>query len=253
MIELGQRNKALTTRIHRAGYRVVKNAHDTSLFRKKKNAEARLNWVKKRLRDDIIAQAQKRHFRKADTLAFDEQFFVAAGSFTLTRKIQSIERIEYNILERAKVDRLMCSSGDGLIDRERFQRRIEAIQARTALYYWREAQRRGWPKVTIKQEDSDGAVDDSDEGMKVDFPVVCRPTQCSFCLGNESLPYHHRVYEYAKPHQMMNEIENHLKRFAPANEVPCSHPTCKAAGLVLPSVMVFKNHTATVHKIFLRA
>ena len=53
-------------------------------------------------------------------------------------------------------------------------------------------------------------MNDSDEGAK-DFPVVCRPTQCPFCLGNESLPYHHRVYEYARPQQMMNEVGKHLK------------------------------------------
>lgn len=36
------------------------------------------------------------------------------------------------------------------------------------------------------------------------------------------------------------------------NEVLCPHPKCKAVNLVLPSVMAFKNHTAKVHKIFLR-
>ena len=95
-------------------------------------------------------------------------------------------------------------------------------------------------------------MNDSDESFK-EFPTICRPTQCPFCLDNESLPYHHRIYEYAKPHQMMNEVEKHLKRFAPANEVPCPHPQCKATGLILPEVMTFKNHTATVHEIFLRA
>ncbi len=32
---------------------------------------------------------------------------------------------------------------------------------------------------------------------------------------------------------MMNEVEKHLKRFAPGDEVPCPHPQCKATGLVL--------------------
>ena len=71
VIKLGQRNKALTERIRRAGYRAIKDAQGTSLFKKKKRAEARLNAAKKRLRVDMIAQARKRHFRKADTIAFD--------------------------------------------------------------------------------------------------------------------------------------------------------------------------------------
>lgn len=51
----------------------------------------------------------------------------------------------------------------------------------------------------------------------------------------------------------MNEVGRHLKNFAPEDPVPCAHPQCKVAGLVLSSVMHFKNHTATVHKVFLRA
>ena len=51
---------------------------------------------------------------------------------------------------------------------------------------------------------------------------------------------------------MMNEVEKHLKIFAPEDPVLCPHSQCKAAGLVLRNVMDSKNHAATVHKIFLR-
>jgi len=248
VIKLGQRNKDLTERIRRT-YRNVKDAHGTTLYRKKKKAEARLNATKKRLRDKMIAQARKRHFRTADTLAFDAQFSAAAVP---PQDSQHTKKIVYNIPERARVVQLVCSPMEGLSDHEKFQRRIEAIEARTALCYRREAQRRGRPKVIVKQEDKDSGIGSSDEGENY-FPTVCRPTQCLFCLGMENLPYHHRVYEYAKPHQMMNEVEKHLKSFAPEDPVPCPHPYCKAAGLVLSSVMHFKNQTATVHKIFLRA
>ena len=44
------------------------------------------------------------------------------------------------------------------------------IEARTALCCRREAQRRGRPKVTIKKEDSDSAMNDSDGGAK-DFTI----------------------------------------------------------------------------------
>ena len=45
----------------------------------------------------------------------------------------------------------------------------------------------------------------------------------------------------------------HLKSFAPEDPIPCPHAQCKAAGLVLSNAMVFKDLTATVHKIFWRA
>lgn len=78
VIKLGQRNKDLTEQIRKARYRTVKDAHGTTLHRKKKKAEARLNATKKRLRDKMVAKARKRHFRTADTLAFDAQFSAAA-------------------------------------------------------------------------------------------------------------------------------------------------------------------------------
>jgi len=96
-------------------------------------------------------------------------------------------------------------------------------------------------------------MNDLEKNTKYDFLVVCRLTQCLFCLSDERLPYLHRIYEYFKSNKMMNEARKHLKRFAPKNQVSCSHSQCKAAGLVLPSVMAFKNHIAIVHKIFLRA
>ena len=103
----------------------------------------------------------------------------------------------------------------------------------------------------MKQENSNDAMNDFDEDFK-EFFTICRFTQCSFCLNNESLFYHHQVYEYVKSHQMMNEVERHLKRFVSADEVSCSHSQCKTTRLILSEIMTFKNHTATMHKIFLR-
>ncbi len=92
-----------------------------------------------------------------------------------------------------------------------------------------------------------------EEDEKNEFPMVCRPTQCPFCLDNKRLSYLQRIYEYSKPNKMINKAKKHLERFAPIDEVPCPHPQCKTVGLVLPNVIAFKNHTATEHKIFLRA
>lgn len=198
VIKLGQRNKTLTRRIHRAGLRNIADAQGTTFFQKKKKAEARLNATKKRLRVKMIAQARKRHFRTADTHAFDAQFSPAAISSASTQHTQPAQPIVYNIPKRATVVQLVCSPGESLSDEAQFRRRIQAIDARTALCRQREAQRRGRPKVTTKREESDSIANDCDASAKA-FPMLCRSTQCPFCLGNESLTYHHRVYEYAKP------------------------------------------------------
>ena len=88
--------------------------------------------------------------------------------------------------------------------------------------------------------------------MKDRFPLVCKPTQCIFCLGKEIKFYPGRTSKYAAPHKMINEFEKHLKSFVTTAKVPCPHPQCKAAWLVLSSIIHFKNHAATVHKILWR-
>ena len=93
---------------------------------------------------------------------------------------------------------------------------------------------------------------ESEEDIKDRFPLICKPTQCIFCLGNEGKSYLGRTFGYSTPYKMMKEVERHLKSFLPAAEVPYPHPQCKAAGLVLSSVVNIKNHAAKVHKIFLR-
>lgn len=54
VIHLGQRNKALTTRIHATGYNTIGDAEGAPLFGKKQKAEARLSCVKIKLRNHII-------------------------------------------------------------------------------------------------------------------------------------------------------------------------------------------------------
>lgn len=81
----------------------------------------------------------------------------------------------------------------------------------------------------------------------------CKPMQCIFCLSNERKSYQGRTAQYARPNKMMNEAERHLKRVASDDPIPCPHPSCTASELVLPHVMAFKNHTAMVYKILLRA
>lgn len=250
VIKLGQRNRALTGRIRRAGYRSVDNARGTVLYQKKKKAEAQLNTKKKSLRSKIIAQARKRHFRMADTLAFDTQFSTTGVPSTSTAYTERTRPIVYNIPERARMIQLVCNA-EVLSDNERFRRRIQAIETRTALCHRREAQRRDRPRAVIKREESDDTTMDLHAG--VESPeLICRPTQCLFCLGDKSLPHHYRFYEYSRPYQMMNEVDNHLRSLDPAHPVSCPHPGYRREGIVLPSVMVFKNHVARVHNIILR-
>ena len=160
--------------------------------------------------------------------------------------------IIFNVPERAELVRLTCTPVDGLSDEEKLTRRIRVIELRAALCRRQEG-RRGMPKAkttTKEPKNKTESFDADPDGPKVGreteyFPLKCKPTQCKFCMGDDRLPYHYRVFAYKKLNKLRNHVEKrHLSKIAPNDPV---HST------VLPSTMAFKRHTQVVHKIELRA
>ena len=138
VIQLGQRNKTLTSQIHNAEYKSIGDAKETTLYHKKKRIEARLSCFKIKLQNHIIVQARKRHFWKTDTLAFDAQFSATTVAFAIASDSQLAKSIEYNIPKRVEMVRLICSPDDDLSARDKLRRRLQAIEARVALCNRRE-------------------------------------------------------------------------------------------------------------------
>ena len=259
VIRLSKKNKALASKLRSQGYVPMSTAKGTKLYDQKVKTQNRLNSSKVRLRNAMKETARKRHFRKADTITFDSQFSNhSAQKSPVGDKL--VKSREYDISERAEVVRWICQPVADLTDQELLQRRIRGIEAMAAMCRRQETRRRRKPKSQVKQEESDTPSDDSDDDIidssedteRDHFPLVCKKSQCIFCLGDERKTYQRRTFNYSRPSKMMDEVDKHLRKFAPHDEVPCPHPMCKSAAVVLPSVMAFKAHTATVHKIFLR-
>ena len=86
-----------------------------------------------------------------------------------------------------------------------------------------------------------------------EFPLICEKTQCIFCIGNEALSYEQRTRRFRRVSHMWDHVENiHLRGVPAEQRIICHHPICKAEGLVLNGVELFKNHVAIAHKIKLR-
>lgn len=256
VVQLGRESKALIERLKKK-YSFVRHAPpDDPLLKAKKQTDAALHREKTNRRDRMLEKARKRHFRNADTIALEAQF---AGSCNTVSEedVKPPAPLQYDIPERGDIVRLTCEPIANLTDHEKHTQRLETLQARITLCNRQESRHRGRPQETHQLTESMTAPKRFLKGFEEDkedhFPMVCKPRQCIFCLGNERKSYLGRIFEYAKPHQMMSEVNRHLKRFAPEDHVPCPHPQYKAAGLVLPTVILFKNHTTTVHQIFLRA
>ncbi|MCJ1422042.1 hypothetical protein MMC32_008411 [Xylographa parallela] len=154
VIRLSQKNRALTNKIHAAGYRPISTAKGTPLFEQKKRIEARLNCVKTTIRNRMIEKARKRHFRKADTVAFDSQFSVTGATQTFSPNTSPTKPVTCHLPERVAVVRLTCTHADGLTEQAKLTQRIHAIEARAALCHRQESRRRR-PQYYIKQEEAD--------------------------------------------------------------------------------------------------
>jgi hypothetical protein len=50
--------------------------------------------------------------------------------------------------------------------------------------------------------------------------------------------------KFSKPNKMMDHIERHLDKTA--GKFECCHPVCKAEGIVLNNIILFKNHVEMV-------
>ena len=247
-----RKSRELTKKIHDAGYKKITHAKGTPLHDEKKKIDRQLNNVKTQLRNHMIAKARKRHFRNADTMAFEAHFAANAPDIP-PRPTPCEPTIHYCLPERAVVVQLTCQQLEGLSDRRKLSIRIRAIEARTALCRRQEARRHRRPRPSPKQQSPHSDVKISEPLSAPDWSQkVCLPTQCIFCLGNERKPDAERHFEYSTVNKMMNEVERHLSIYSSNDQVPCPHPKCRQEGLVLQNVEVFKSHTVLVHEIKLR-
>lgn len=175
---------------------------DTALHRKKVNR-----------RNQMLDKARRRHFRNADTATLEAQFTDASLAAS-DKEIKPPAPPQYDILERGEIVWLTCELIANLTNHEKHARRVETLQVWVALCARQESRRRR-PKSTQPSREPmippKTSPEDSEEDRHDRFSLVCKPTQCISCLGNERKSYQGRTAEYARPNKMMNEVERHLK------------------------------------------
>jgi hypothetical protein len=162
--------------------------------------------------------------------------------------------VEHQLAERTRVQQLLCDLSKGLRPQEIVARKILAIDAMTALASRQEIQTRKPLQIPVHTDPikKESPAPTPDPFPQLDeFPLRLGKTQCIFCIGNEQYSYDQRTRSFKRVSHMWDHVENvHLKYLDQL--IPCDHPVCKAQGVVLNSVMLFKNHVARVHKVELR-
>ena len=248
LIRLSRQRTILTAQI-KDRYGIIANARGTDLYDQKKLADAELNRAKTHLRTKALRKARKKHFREADTREIDRQFANLSPSLQEHSNAR-VNPTAYEIKERGLVVQLTCDPSN-MTGQEKTDQRVRAIVARAALCSRQESHCRGRPSYRPEPEQ----IEDVREAKKeISFPMVCQPTQCIFCIGNESKSYESRLFSYCNVNKMRDHVERcHLRYMPPTLPVSCEHPFCKAVGLVLRNKQVFKNHVYRIHGIGLRA
>jgi hypothetical protein len=108
------------------------------------------------------------------------------------------------------------------------------------------------PRATRKAQDQEDEEEKLRGEEKENFPLICKPRQCLWCLDDERRTFRARSFEYTRVSKMLDEADRHLRSYRPNDQVPCPHPVCKAVEKILKGKMQFMNHAAKDHGIYLR-
>ncbi|KAK3669460.1 hypothetical protein LTR78_010646 [Recurvomyces mirabilis] len=94
---------------------------------------------------------------------------------------------------------------------------------------------------------SHGTEKTRDEKIGYDlFPTRCQPTQCIFCIGDETLPIELRMNEFRNRDGLKRHfLRKHLRHLSTRKAIKCPHPRCSDEWLEHANHV--RNHAATVH------
>jgi hypothetical protein len=133
------------------------------------------------------------------------------------------------------------------------KRRIRAINLMIALSARQEVRPCKQQSITLKDHVKEETLD-SQPVLDVDcFPLICKKTQCIYCIRNKRLLLKDRIKSFCRTSYMWDHIEDyHLSKEPAGQPVCCRHSVCKANEVVLNDINYFKSHVQTVHGISLR-
>ena len=239
----------------REDYRTIKQAPKLKQQEHEELGKQLRNAIKS-FRTEIDAANRKEYFYHIhNEMMMKRQLQRHLDKIGIEEEVEDPEpAVEHQLEEWTWVQQVLCDLSKDLSPQDTVARKILAIDAMTALASRQELQTRK-PRsapaheVLIKKESP--APTPEPFPQLDEFPLVLGKTQCIFCIGNERYTYNKRTRSFKRVSHMWDHVENlHLKYLEKL--ISCGHPICKAQGMAFNTVMVFKNHVATVHKVDLR-
>lgn len=155
---------------------------------------------------------------------------------------EMIQAEKYAFMERIWVIQALFTFAISCLEEE-CRRRVEAINALTALCRLQEARRPR--RIRLKRDVKPLSVLDP-PGLPDSIPIECKATQCIFCLGEERLPAVTRLKSFHSRGALKKHIQRkHLQHHSNSKPIACPHPRYYVK---LRDKMHLQNHAALVHK-----
>jgi hypothetical protein len=238
-------------------YKFIKRAPKEISEAHKKLAQ-QLKAATKSLEAELEAEHRKDYFFYIHNEMMKRQLNRPLNETVVEEEAEPV--IEHQLEERTRLQLVLCDLSKDLSPEAIVARKVYTINLQIALASRKELmtrQRQSTPacKDPLKEESPAPALTPAlDPFLPASkFPLVMEKTQCIFCVGNEALSYEQRTRKFKRVSHMWDHVENiHLRGVPTEWRIICHHPVCKAEGLVLEDIQLFKNHVATVHEVKLR-
>lgn len=231
----------------RKKYRFIKQARGTEIGNTYQKLAAKVASTKKKCFGDI----KKQYRQDYHDCIHDKEMERHLNSVATDEYIEPV--VQHQLPEQIQVQEVICDFSENLTTEDIVRRRIYTIDRIVALCSRREVLQ---PKQRLPTFCQKPIKEESPEPELPDpelFPLVCTKTQYPICIGDKHLTYSSRMFCYKHPSYIIDHVQHaHLQKMPPEQQIHCYHPVCKSEGLVLRSIMYFKNHVADIHKINLR-
>jgi Protein of unknown function (DUF3435) len=188
--------------------------------------------MRDRLSKSSLDEIRREFFDTIDTIEIDRQLrgLSVRDGFTMEHE----DGVNFTFQERARLAQNIFTMPDSENPEQLLHRRIQVIKDWTALC-----------KLRARKPIRESKSRDMSDGILTD-PLRCSPTQCLFCLGDETLDS--RIFLFSRVDNLRRHVENSHLRYIGVNQLfSCPHPVCPEE----LDVNRFKNHAALVHGVHL--
>jgi hypothetical protein len=244
IVALESRQAAMFQQL-RHRYKFVKRAPLTPLQEYQELGRQLAN-ARKSLREEITREFKKDYIFRSHNEQMKRQLDKTSVADVYVEPV-----IQHQLEERTLLQRILCDFSTDLDIKDIIGRKIRAINLFVTLASKQETQKQR-PSKACEAEIKEESSSPDPCPTPVEIPLLCKKTQCIFCIGNEKYSYEKRLRSFRRVSHMMDHVEDvHLRYLAPDEKVICHHPMCRSE-VPFNNITLFKNHVATVHGIKLR-